>query len=256
MADATIKPGSFCISVLRTRDMRRALAFYEALIGWTSEAVADTRYSFLQWRRRTVAAVHEISQDPDASEVWVPHVLVENLADVSEQAVALGAIVVDHADVTGVAQMATIQDTEGALFGLWQPAPHRGAQLMEETGSLWWVEILSNEVSRTRDFYTAVFGWTCRETSFEPFESYTVFERAGTQEGGILPIGRGWEVSPRWNSIFAVEDCDAITAHAEQLGGRTIFVHTVPKAGRIASFSDPAGAVLVIRGPVPEGPVW
>jgi hypothetical protein len=36
------------------------------------------------------------------------------------------------------------------------------------------------------------------------------------------------------------------------LGGSSVFVHTVPKAGRIGSLSDPGGAVFVIRGPVPR----
>ena len=71
------------------------------------------------------------------------------------------------------------------------------------------------------------------------------------QEGGILPIGRDWGVSPRWNAIFAVDDCDVTIKRAKELGGSEIFVHTVPKAGRIGSLSDPGGAVFVIRGPVP-----
>jgi hypothetical protein len=38
---------------------------------------------------------------------------------------------------------------------------------------------------------------------------------------------------------------------AETLGGSSIFVHTVPKHGRIGSLRDPGGAVFVIRGPMP-----
>ena len=67
----------------------------------------------------------------------------------------------------------------------------------------------------------------------------------------MLPIGPEWNISPRWNSIFAVEDCDATARRAEQLGGCEIFVHTVPKHGRIGVLSDPGGALFVVRGPVP-----
>jgi predicted enzyme related to lactoylglutathione lyase len=81
---------------------------------------------------------------------------------------------------------------------------------------------------------------------------YTVFTRGEVQEGGMLQIGDDWDLSPRWNPIFAVDDCDATLARATTLGGSTEFVHTVPKHGRIGSLNDPAGAVFVIRGPVPQ----
>ena len=137
------------------------------------------------------------------------------------------------------------------MFGLWQPAPHQGADLTEEVGSLWWIEVLSNDVSGARMFYGRLYGWASVDTSFEPFASYTVFKRGGVQEGGILPIGPDWGVLPRWNSIFAVDGCDAAIERARSLGGSAIFVHTVPKAGRIGILSDPGGAMFVIRGPVP-----
>ena len=53
-------------------------------------------------------------------------------------------------------------------------------------------------------------------------------------------------------TIFAVDDCDATLEPAKPLGGSPAFVHTVPKAGRIGSLGGPAGAVFVIRGPVPR----
>jgi hypothetical protein len=108
----------------------------------------------------------------------------------------------------------------------------------------------SIDVARARDFYGRLFGWTSVDTSFEPFATYGVFRRGDVQEAGLLPIGRDWEVSPRWNAIFAVSDCDATLERAKALGGSTLFVHTVPKYGRIGSLSDSGGATFVIRGPV------
>lgn len=110
--------------------------------------------------------------------------------------------------------------------------------------------LMSNDVGGAREFYGRLFGWTSFDTSFEPFAAYTVFKRGDVQEGGLLPIGRDWNVSPRWNSIFAVEDCNATIERAKPLGSSEIFVHTVPKAGLIGSLSDTGGATFVIRGPV------
>jgi hypothetical protein len=229
--------------------MERAADFYRALVGWTTQEVSATSgHRLLQSGGRTVASLHQIAE---GSDLWVPHVSVESVERTTADALTLGATLVDTANVPGLARLATLRDPEGALFGLWQPAPHQGAQFTEEVGSLWWLEVLSNDVGRARQFYGRLFGWTSVATSFEPFGAYTVFKRGDVQEGGILPIGPDWGVSPRWNSIFAVDDCDATIERAKPLGGSTIFVHTVPTAGRVGSLTDTGGAVFVIRGPVP-----
>lgn len=112
----------------------------------------------------------------DGSDVWVPHVSVENVEHTLAGAVGLGATLVDTADIPGLARLATLRDPEGALFGLCQPAPHQGAQLTEEVGSLWWLEVLSNDVAGAREFYGRLFGWSSVDTSFEPFGACTVFK--------------------------------------------------------------------------------
>jgi predicted enzyme related to lactoylglutathione lyase len=245
----THAPGSFCTAVLRTPDLERAAAFYSALVGWTSQEVSGTPgHRLLQFGGRTVASLHQISEGSDH---WVPHVSVESIERTTADALMFGATLVDTVSVASLARLATFRDPEGALFGLWQPAPHQGAQLTEDVGSLWWIEVLSNNVAGAREFYGRLFGWISVDTSFEPFAAYTVFKRGDGQEGGILPIGRDWEVSPTWNSIFAVADCNATLERAKALGGSVIFVHTVPKHGRIGSLRDPGGAVFVMRGPVP-----
>ena len=38
----THTPGSFCTTVLRTADMKRAAAFYRVLAGWTTQEVPGT----------------------------------------------------------------------------------------------------------------------------------------------------------------------------------------------------------------------
>jgi predicted enzyme related to lactoylglutathione lyase len=245
----THTPGSVCTAVLRTESVERSVAFYSALVGWTAqEQPGAPGHRLLTYSGKTVASLQQIAE---ASDRWVPHVSVESVERATADALTFGATLVDTVDFPGLARLATIRDPEGALCGLWQPSPHQGAQLMEEAGSLWWIEILSNNVAGAREFYGRLFGWISVDTSFEPFAAYTVFTRGDVQEGGILPIGRDWGVSPTWNSIFAVADCDAVLERAKTLGGSAMFVHTVPKHGRIGSVRDPGGAVFVIRGPVP-----
>ena len=120
-------PGSFCTSVLRTRDMERAAAFYSALVGWTAQDVPGARgHRLLQFGGKTVGSLHQVA---DGSDLWVPYVSVESAERATGDALSLGARLVDRADVPGLARLATLRDPEGAMFGLWEPAPHQGAEL-------------------------------------------------------------------------------------------------------------------------------
>jgi predicted enzyme related to lactoylglutathione lyase len=243
------KPGSFCTAVLRTRNLDRSAAFYTSLIGWSIESAAGSSgHRLVRFGDKTVASLHTVAAGGDR---WVPYVSVENIERTTEDARRLGATLVDAVDISGLARIATLSDPEGAVLGLWQPAPHQGAEMTDEVGSLWWIEMLSNNVAGARQFYQQLFGWDSVDTSFEPIDVYTVFKRGDVQEGGLLQIGKDWGVSPYWSPIFAVNDCDATLDRAKSLGGETVFVHTVPKHGRIGIFCDPGGAALTIRGPVP-----
>jgi predicted enzyme related to lactoylglutathione lyase len=229
--------------------MERAAAFYGALLGWTVQVVPGfSGHRLLQVDGKTVASLHSVTGDED---LWVPHVSVESVERGIDGARALGATLLDAVDVPGLARLATLSDPEGAVFGLWQPQPQQGAELMEGVGSLWWIEVLSNDVAGARRFYGSLFGWTSTDKPLEPFVSYIFFKRGDVHEGGLLPIGPDWGVAPRWNSIFSVADGDATIQRTQTLGGCEIFSHTVPTAGRIGILTDPGGASFVIRGPVP-----
>ena len=202
----------------------------------------------MQFDAKTVASVQRITSGHDA---WIPHVCVDALEQTTEAATALGATLLGVTDVPGVARLATLRDREAAMLGLWQPDPHGGAEQTDVVGSIWWIEVLARDPRITRDFYGQLFGWSARDTAFEPFEVYTVFERPGNQEAGLLPIQPEWEIEPFWSTIISVDDCDATMKRAPGLGGRMGFVHTVPKHGRVGSIFDPGGAFLALRGPVP-----
>src|SRR4030095_13538020 len=138
--------GSFCTSVLRTSDLQRAANFYSAVIGWTTEAVPGVpSHCLLKFNGKSVGSLLQVGNSPD---VWVPHVSVEDIEQASTMAISLGARLVDSVDLSGFARLATLRDPEGAMFGLWQAAPRPGAEVMEEVGSLWWIEVLSKDPPR------------------------------------------------------------------------------------------------------------
>ena len=84
-------PGSFCTTVLRTRDPQRAAGFYNTLGGWTVEPVAGSRQHFVMlFDGKAVAAIQDVFNGRDE---WVPHVSVADIDRTVSRALELGATV-------------------------------------------------------------------------------------------------------------------------------------------------------------------
>ena len=55
--------------------------------------------------------------------------------------------------------MAVLADPAGAVFCVWQPGEHRGAQVVNEPGAWAMSALLTPDPEGVKDFYGAVFGW-------------------------------------------------------------------------------------------------
>lgn len=118
--------GRFAWLDLAARDAEVASAFYGALFGWRPRVHAvgggtTTRFCV---NGRDVASLYQLSPRHIGEGVpshWTPYVAVANTTDASMRAARLGAeIIVPPFDVPGLARIALLQDSVGAVFGLWQ----------------------------------------------------------------------------------------------------------------------------------------
>ena len=63
-------------------------------------------------------------------------------------------------DVFDSGRMACFADPEGAVFGVWQARnQHRGAQVVNEHGSVNFNGLHTRDLEGAKAFYGAVFGW-------------------------------------------------------------------------------------------------
>jgi predicted enzyme related to lactoylglutathione lyase len=249
--------GTFCWAELVTTDAGGAKEFYCDLFGWTfhDDPVGEGKtYTMLQRQGKSVGALYQRNAEQTARGVpphWSQYVSVADV-DAAERKVRDGGgrILAGPFDVLDIGRMAVCQDPTGAVFSLWQPRRHIGAQVKGDPGSLCWHELQTRDTAAAGRFYGMVFGWEA-QTQRMGATDYTSFMCAGQPAAGMLAIQKEWgEVPPNWLPYFAVGDCDASALKATRLGATLLVPPTaIPGVGRFAVVQDPQGAVFGVVGP-------
>jgi uncharacterized protein len=256
------QPGVPCWVDTWRADPEATVAFYTELFGWEAEDTmppgSPRRYFMCRRRGRDVAAVGSpLPEGAPPVPVWGTYVWVESADDAAARAVdAGGSVVVEPFDSLDAGRMAVLADPAGAVFGVWQPAAHRGAQLVNEPGA-WAMSILNTrDPEGAKAFYGAVFGW--ETDTFDMGEGEMSLWRVPGYVGGEpgQPVSR--EVvgvmapmasdgsAPHWSVNFWVDDADAAADNAARLGGSVVVPpHDIP-GFREAVLADPQGAVFSV----------
>jgi uncharacterized protein len=257
-----------------------AADFYRGLFGWEIEDVmppgSDMKYLMARIRGRDVAAISSPSPDAPPMAAWNSYVWVDSADDTAAKARdAGGEVVMGPFDVMDAGRMAVIADPEGAIISLWQAGESKGAQVVNEHGSVNFNGLNTRDAEGAKAFYGAVFGWGTLDLgpggSFWTLPSYgdhleelTPGIREGMAEmgapagfedvvGTLMPIGVDQpDVPPHWSVTFAVDDADAIAAHAEELGGTLEVPPMDAPWVRMTIIRDPQGATFVASQFVPE----
>jgi predicted enzyme related to lactoylglutathione lyase len=115
-------------------------------------------------------------------------------------------------------------------------------------GAPCWVDLMTSDTERSREFYGQVFGWTAEEPA-EGFGGYFNFRKDGVLVAGCMPSQRP-EMPDVWSVYLATDDArktvDAPSAH----GGRILVdAMDVADLGTMAVVSDPGGAAIGIWQP-------
>jgi predicted enzyme related to lactoylglutathione lyase len=158
-----------------------------------------------------------------------------------------GKVMMPPFDVMDAGRMAVFTDPEGAVCAIWQPNQHRGAQLVNEAGTLSWNELASRDIEGAKRFYGAVFGWT-GDTQTMGDMSYTEWKLNGESIGGMREIGPmdPPDLPPHWLVYFATDDTDASVAKVSAGGGNVMVPPTDIPPGRFAVVTDPQGAIFAL----------
>lgn len=254
--------GVFSWVDLGTTDTESAKTFYGGLFGWSFLDIptdSGVVYSMAQIEGYNVAGLGPL--DPSMQEQGIPthwsaYVKHDDVDAVTGKASeAGGTVLFPPFDVMDSGRMSMIQDPTGAVFSVWQPANHIGAQLVNIPNTLTWNELQTNDLDAAREFYAAVFDWTYEVDA----NGYVVCNVDGRTQAGMMKIQEDWgPVPPSWNNYILVADVEASALKIGELGGNLVVPPTpAGDIGKLAVAQDPQGGhfnIIEYGGPAAPPP--
>jgi uncharacterized protein len=271
-----------CWVDLALDDPERAVAFYSGLFGWEAQDAmppgAPAHYFTATMGGRLVAGIGSRPDALPAGTGWTTYVWVDSADEAAARAEALGgSVLIPPMDVFDAGRPAVLADPEGAVFGVWQAARHRGAQAVNEAGAWNFSGLHARDPQAALAFYGGLFGWEggapdpdvggailLRRPGYadhlEALQPGVVQGAAdmGAPEGfmdavgWLVPAGEG--EAPHWDVTFAVADADATAARASELGGTVVSPPTDMPWVRTTVIRDPQGVEIAASHFVPPDP--
>ena len=112
------------------------------------------------------------------------------------------------------------------------------------TGAPCWVNLMTSDPARSRDFYGQLFGWTASEPQ-EQFGGYFNFSKDGVLVAGGMPKQPGMDAPDTWSVYLATDDAQKTIEAAAAHGGQVLVpAMQVADLGTMAMVTDAGGAAI------------
>ena len=221
---------------LFTTEPDRAIPFYTELLGAEIEtaSMGDFEYQMLNKDGRSHAGFVKDEQGVAGSH-WYPYIHSDDVDATVQAATAAGAqLIHGPMDIADMLRFAVLGDPQHTTFGLitGEGNPPQGLFV--------WDELHAADVDAAAGFYGTVAGW--RTEDF--MEGYKAWYSGDAMVGGLLQ--KPTEAAPTmWLPYLAVDDADAATAKAQELGATVMLEPmTMEGVGRFSVVADPVGAAV------------
>jgi uncharacterized protein len=273
-------PGVPCWVDTSQPDPQAAVSFYQGLFGWEFENAMPEEsgggYYIARLRGKDVAAVGAQPEGGAPTATWNTYIWVDSADEAASTVRAAGGRVVSEPfDVMDHGRMAVCADPEGAVFSVWEARRHKGAQIVNEPGSLNFNGLNTRDLAGAKSFYGSTFGWQTLEMGggasawrLPGYGDFLARRDPGLRERmaqGGAPAGfedvvatvslmadDQPHVPAHWSVTFAVADADATAAKAAQLGARVVVEPFDAPWVRMTVITDPQGATFTASKFVPE----
>ena len=239
---------------LLTTDLKAAEAFYSAVVGWGVKPFEGSPMPYDLWTRTDGTPVAGVMSIPDGMEFpphWEMYVGVDRLEDTVAHVERLGGTALSPViDIPTVGRMRTMQDPQGAVFALIEPASaERSPDVEPQEGDVAWRELFTTDSEAAMTFYTDVFGWAnTLNHDMGAMGLYRMFGRAFPLGGMMNKPAQMAQVPPHWGLYFRVADVDAAAVRVKAHGGQVANGPLdVPGGARVVNCLDPQGAFFSLH---------
>jgi hypothetical protein len=264
-------------------DFEATMAFYGNLFGWEFEIrtppAAPSAYAYARKDGLVIGGVGGPPTAENEPSGWTSYVWVDSADETAAAVVAHGGkVLVAPMDIPRAGRVAQCADPFGAVFGLWQAAENRGAELVNAPGSWNFSDLTTPDVRAAEEFYGAVFGWERDPFEMSAGDEASIWRMPGygkflaerdprigeRQDAAEAPAGFADAVAilnaptpdraAAWNITFAVADADEAFARATSLGATVVTPLFDTTYTRMATVADPQGGVLTLSEYRPPEP--
>ncbi|MBZ0137949.1 MAG: VOC family protein [Planctomycetes bacterium] len=249
--------GSFMWHECWTRDLAKAKDFWGKVAGWKFEEMdmgPGGKYNIIMAGDKTVGGMAALTAEwGEMPSHWGFYIDVEDVDSALAKAKELGGEPKhDVIDVPNVGRFCPVGAPDGSVVYLMTPA-HRATEApCAEPGTFLWVELMSRDFAKAKEFYTKLLGWQAQEMPMPDGVVYNVFSTGNGHAGGgmQMPAEVPAEVPSNWTGYIHVADLDKTLETVKGEGGQVIVPPMeVPNVGRMAHIMDPAGAAVALMTP-------
>jgi predicted enzyme related to lactoylglutathione lyase len=242
-----------------TTDTKAAEAFYDKVVGWSSEPFANSPTPYIQFKRNAGMGVAGLMERPAGMNMppfWSMYIAVPKLEDAVAQIKRLGGSELSPIiDIPTVGRMQMLKDPQGAAFYIIQPEPReRPADAEPAVGEASWLELMTTDAPAAMTFYQQLFGWQPSQAmDMGPMGTYQMFNRGDRMIGGMMNKPPEMAAAPpHWAIYFRVPDINAAAERIKAAGGTILNgPMEVPGGDWIVNAKDPQGAAFALHAKKP-----
>ncbi len=237
--------GEFVWHDLLTGEPEIAKKFYGSLLGWGFENAG--RATLIKIDQRVIGSIMEMPPaETRHATRWVASLGVTDISKAIEWTQEQGGNVHEGPlYMKNRGQVALVRDPLGAQLGLIELGSKKISTepSVVAMGDWLWDELWTQDTDKALGFYSGLYGFAPAEIT----PGYWVLKSGEHWRGGIRELFDP-DLEQRWVPVVRVEDVQAVSARAQELGGRLILAAEQGDADdKSALLADPGGALFIVQ---------
>jgi len=241
-------PGKVIWADLVTPDLNQAEHFYAGLFGWTFQSVAgDPNYAVALMDGEAVGGLLQraIPAGQHRQPAWLTFIAVGDVDAVKRSALAHGAkVLAEPKTYAQRGRQAVFADPDGAVFAVLASSSGDPPDVLAAPGEWLWSSLLVKNADQEVAFYHSLFAYDIFDLPSDDNSKHVILSSGDFARAGVTALpGDSMRRHPHWLNFVRVQDAEASSAKAVELGGRVLVEPRMDRhGGKLAVVADPSGA--------------